>query len=302
MWRVAVAVAGVLVATAPNVGSAAAPASATYVVTARRSASVDVVLGRGVEIHLGRTRVSGSGAYAGYFVQPLDRRGDFGLGELRMAEYRFPSFAQVTLPLGNDMIRGYGDPVARRTARRALPAGRYRLHVIGDATTRVTLALTGVPLARRLTASRPSPLALAWADVTPAAVAGAARPPVVVSDLPITVASSRSLTFLSMYVVRHAVLREALAAVSSYCLGPPVAARACQAGDDGDGPGPPHGSMYTAGTARLAQPPNPSSAAEGTAAYYGYDDAPAGERLAHFEVVTPATFDKVVVLAFSLAY
>ncbi|HVF06687.1 MAG TPA: hypothetical protein VNA20_17755 [Frankiaceae bacterium] len=303
--RCAVAAAGVvLAASAPHAAAGAAPASVAYVVTARGSASVDVALGRGVQIHLGRTRVSGAGTYAGYYVQPLDRRGDQGVGELRMAGYRFASFDHVALPLGDgEAIRAYSNPDARPTARRALPPGRYRLHVIGDTMTVLSLALSGVRSGRRLTAARPSPLSIAWADVTPSGIAGTTRAPAAVADLPVTVASARSLTFLSVYAVRHAAFDEALVAVSSYCLATPGAAAGCQIGDHrGEGPGPPGGSSYVYGQARYAQPPAPSRLAEASASYYGYGASPAGERVAHFEFATPATIDKVVVLAFSLAY
>lgn len=279
---------------------ASASPRSSYTVTASRSAFVDVRFGRGVLLDYAATRVSGSGGYAGYYVQPLDRAGEDGYGELRPVEYRFPSFDRVGLPLGRPAISTYQAWSRGGSRTVALPAGRYRLHVIGDATTRLHLALVGAGAPRRLTASRLSPLSVGWADATPADVAGAVRPQVVAADVPIQV-RTWSLTFVSMYTVRHATPRSAMAATFRYCIGGREAPGACQLPDPMGKP-PETGSGYAFDEWRFREPPEPTVAAETFASYFATGVPTPGDRVAHFEVTTPATIDKVVVLAFSLAY
>ena len=276
---------------------AAGATGTTYTLSAARSASVDVTFTRAVTLDMGRTRVTGAGAYAGYYVQPLGAAPDSGHGEIWVTEFSYPDFQRFPIPLGNqDAILSYPKGTARR-----LPAGRYRLHVLGDRAAHVRLALTGAGADRRLSPSRPSPFAAVWKDVTPD-VAGQRVPGTVTADLPITVKSADSLTFLAWYVVSHAT-HHTIATSARQCLGTTEHPALC---DQGFEPGPvdpsERGYGYKYNEQHVQHPTTLADDALSFTAYSRRNTAFTGNVKAYYEITSTGVMDRVVVAAFSLAY
>lgn len=266
-----------------------AAGAATYVVRAERSGWVDVDFRTAVTLDTGKSRVTGSGWYAGYYVQPLNAAPDGGYGEMWLSDFTYPSFARFPLPLGNGQtVLTY----QRAGSMRRLSPGRYRLHVLGDGPVTARLALTGVRGDKTVTASRRSTLSAVRKDVTPA-VAGQRAPGAAVAELPVTVTSPRSLTFVATFAAYHATNHTATGAINQ-CIGSPGQQLPCDGGDSAYG--------YSHNERHVQNLTTVTDAVTGAAVYYPVGVLPTGQRAGHFSVATPAVIGKIVVAAFSLAY
>lgn len=267
----------------------------TYAVTAARSSSVDIALSRPFVVDMGRTALSGSGSFAGYYVQPLDRDPGSGVGALVLTRVAVGKFAPVPVPLGGaETIAAYA-----RKKSRDLPAGRYRIHVLGDAATTVRLRLRGAGASRSLRGTRNTVLRAIVRDATPT-VAGEAVAPVAATDHPFTAASANSLNVVTLFAAYHAPTPGSAQAFGA-CLSPPGVAVRCHAGPYVPGnvaPDDEYGSLRDEVTT-----PIPHAAGSITYAVYYWDSAKvAGERSASYLVRVSGVLDRFVVGAFSLAY
>lgn len=277
---------------------AAAPAAAaepsTYSISAARSASVDITLSRPVVLDMSRTTVKGSGSFAGYYLQPLAGDPLGGAGVLVFNGVAVGKFAPAPVPLGNASAVLSYSPKERRN----LAAGRYRVHVLADAPTVVRLGLRGAGTSRALRATVSSRFAASVRDATPRGAVETG--PVASADVPLAIASKRSLTVLMLFVAYRAPTPGATR-VYRTCLGPPEVAALCQAGPSVPGnarPDDEYGSLRE----DITSPVPGATGGLTYAVYYRDGSDVAGERTASYLAGVSGVLDRFVVGAFSLAY
>lgn len=272
--------------------SAAPSRPAVYTVVADRAASIDVMFRFPVTLVTARSTMRGTGSYAGYYVQPLTGDPGGGVGELVLNGAATAGDESEPVPVG------LGDAFERSGENKVIPPGRYRLHVLGDAATTVRLALRGAPASRSLRAGRPSAFEGVARDV--ARLAGQPGPAARTAELPITVSSARSLTFVVMSFEYRSVGTGVVGGYSA-CLSP------------ADVPGRCHGGPYVPGNVEydyeywtryewFTIPVPRCGGAVTLARYYSNGAAVRGERGASFVVALDAVLDRFTVGAFSLAY
>ena len=283
--RIAAVLAVVTASLLPGVSHAR---PAPLIVTAARSASVDVTFPKAVTLDTGHSTAAGGAEFSGYYFQPLAGKAEAGFGQVWFADFRYEDFTPRALPLGWSAIGSYASSPA---VRWSVPAGRYRLHVFGDRRVEARLAVSGRLAGRRLTATRPTTVGAAAKDVTPS-VAGrqTGLPGVVVDDLPLS-AHPHSLSVSAVYTVRHSVATNATVADS--CLGRADGLRCVAA--DGDA------YAWQGYSFREVHREGPSAqSATTTAEYLAPGTLGAGPHKGYFEIASSAFLDRVAVAVFAL--
>lgn len=184
----------VLFALVLALGALAVPAdaakSATLTIKAARSGYVEQAFPSGVTLRAELSTVASSGSYAGFYLQPLSRPAQDGWGRVWFKQFAHKDFRPVGVSLGQPAWSDW-----------RVPAGRYRIHVFGDAAMVARLTFAGRVASRTLTPKAASRAAAVSKDVTPA-VAGERVPTsaAVVADLPIAV-HTNSLSFAATFTV-----------------------------------------------------------------------------------------------------
>lgn len=125
------AVAGLLLAAGTATPSTAQPASRTLTISGRVNGFADVTFPTAVRLGTSRHAavppvVTGTASYAGAYLTPLDGAG--------------PSAGTIILRA----FPMFGDTPFALTTHTSLPAGRYRVHLLGDAPTTVRMSIDGV--------------------------------------------------------------------------------------------------------------------------------------------------------------
>lgn len=292
-WSAVVAAATVAVGPA---ASAAAPT--TYTVTAAGSAWVDVTISRPVELDVSASVLTATGAYRGFFVQPLGERPDSGVGILRVTRLRFSPERVFVIPLGNPDV--VGSWIEEGAIRRHLEPGRYRVHVFADGPVTARVVLRGGGPNRSLRATAPSKVTTAWRDLVPTIAGTTVQPAAVTGEVPLAVRSPNSLTFVAMFM-KYRTAGTFAGGYYNACLGPADVSVRCQVGGPAaDGPGP--NRIYTDVEKRITHPPTLLDEAILHVGYYLTGTAVAGQRQGNFAVALSAALEQVTVGAFSLAY
>lgn len=260
------------------------------VLTASRSASIDVTFPRTVTLTPAAVRVSGGRRYAGYFLQRVGAGAASGTGAMYLHAFRAPATEWVAHPLGpDDFVK---DPPFR------LPAGRYRLYALGDGPIEVRIPLAGYAGARTLRATRPVRVTYAVRDVTATVLprpTGMASPGGFRADLPITVVSDASVSFSTIQTIRHGPYYASNTSQPESCIG--AADRPACALD----PKESNGAVFKRGQYTVAASPAGSSRfVDETGRYYFPGQIGAGDWTAHFSVVSTDTIDRAVVAAMSV--
>jgi hypothetical protein len=214
----ACAVAGAL--SGPGAPGASA-ATGSLVITGSRTASVIITVPRTVTLDLQRWTatvpttgtVSASGPYRGFYVQALDK-GPSG-GSLTASAYRYGSLAGWRVPLA--WSAATVQPAADRLV---LPRGRYRVYLVTNGTTRMTIPAAGLGATLHM---RPTTAATARASLhelvpgSPPPPSGTPRAGAAVEQLAL---NGPTLTVVAVHVLSHADVE--VASVGSYdaCLAP----------------------------------------------------------------------------------
>ena len=175
-------------------GALAVPAHAakpaTLTIKAARSGYVEQTFPSGVTLRAATSTAATSGSYAGFYLQPLSRAAQDGWGRVWFKQFTHEAFDPVGVSLGQPAWWEW-----------RVPAGRYRIHVFGDAAVVARLTFTGRVTSRTLTPTAASRAAAVSKDVTPA-LAGVRVPAsaAVVADLPIAV-HTNSVSFAATFMV-----------------------------------------------------------------------------------------------------
>lgn len=267
-----------------------AAATKPVVLTAARSASVDVTFTRTVTLDPEAVSVTGGRHYAGFFLQRVGAGAAGGTGAMYLRAYRAPDAELLGLPLGPD------DFTADAPYR--LPAGRYRLYALGDGPVEVRLPLAGYGGVRTLRATRAVRVEYAMKDVTDRVLPrplGMPSPGAFRADLPITVVSKSTVSFSSIQTIRRGTYYTSGTTQPESCIGAAEHPACLTEPKEGNGAAFKQG-QYTFDTS----PARNARFVDETGRLYFPGQIEAGDWTAHFSLASTDTIDRVVVAAMSI--
>lgn len=260
-----------------------AEGTATLVLRARASAYVDVTFPTAFRLHDATTSAPGA-SFSGYYLQPLKGPAENGFGQVWLSGFRHPGYAEAPIPIGGP---GTNPELPDPGQDWSIPAGRYRVHVLGDRPTVARLRVSGqVPL-RSATAARRSGAYAAWRTLTLPAAEQPAPAVVALGEIPIPV-RPRSMAFSSLFFARRGTHTNV--ATASTCIGKADGVRCVR------------GAQYS--HARSYQEIETDFVlAEGVGTvttYYATGALPPGENVGYFEHAATWMIDKAVGAVFTL--
>lgn len=283
VWR---AMAVAFLALAGLAVPAAAEGTATLTLRATRSAYVDVTFHHGFTLH-DATATDAGGAYRGYYLQPLTRSAADGFGQVWFASFRRPGFREAPIPIGG---RGTTREVWTPGLNWTIPAGRYRVHVVGTHPVEVRLRVSGRLPARTLTATRPTRAAAAVRDLTLPVVERTAPAGAAAGEIPISI-DGRALAFSSLYWQRRGTMTSAIS--GNTCIGRAGGVQ-CVGGSQWSRARN-YEEFHTNTSSKFAE------SAGTLTTYYDPGRLPDGDHVGHFKLATTSMFDKVVGAVFTLS-
>ncbi|MDQ1711043.1 MAG: hypothetical protein QOE45_493 [Frankiaceae bacterium] len=268
---------------------ASAPAVATsaphglLVLSGSRSAHQDVTFASRMTFDAAGEgiRYDTHGSYAGFYLEPLTGDRADGVGQVRPAAFGEAGFPSLGLPLGRRQVG------ALLTSPVTVPAGRYRVHLIADGATVVTVPVVGIAGKRVVRPTTPTTVSVRVSDVTPRP-GGVGNVPGFASFTGAVSVGSRTIAISAIHVLREGTTAAAQAVYTGCIEADPVPV--CRS----------NGDTYFDSTGHY--PSNSTAFTESvcSAAYYFPGDAPPGIDTAQASVTTPSTLRSVIGLAFAI--